>query len=375
MILTKEEFRKENIKYLAEHWTEEILPEDAADVFGYSVRYYSAKFKECFGIPFQQYFTKLKLHRVAKEIADTNSLRNMYYVGKRAEKETPPQDNQIRMELPEDYYAVISVEIPSDAGTKGLSAAAKELTQYVFGEWYLSNKKATKKMGIIYEVYIKNRAAIYVPMYQRKRSPYEKKLKLKGAEAWIQYIDENMLQGLTVTALAEHFHYSERHFTDTFEMYYGIRPGRYMKKRKLYLAASELNSGEEDIDSIAAKYGFASRSLFENEFSEEFRCMPQDYNGDVYKAENLRQYYEVYKHSILVSVVELQDMYIAGEDVQKRTSYYNDSENLLEAIVCLMRDEQFDHLECTISDIKTEIWQTVRGESGRNLSNSISMLL
>lgn len=477
MLYTKDQFRLETIKYLAEHWMDDMIAEEMADVLGYSIQYFNLKFKESFGIPFLQYYKKFRLHRTAKEMSDNNTLTNMaalagygtaqafskafrkefglspkqflesdmeipdmpvcceiggypvsveyrqterkivrgslvtpvnenhtdlqkevgyyfdymmesdcleegekkvelwwndeqfnirYFIGEEKEGDAllPPEMTEIV--IPEDYYAVISVGVDREGNRKKISSAMKELIEYIFGEWYLANKKATKKMGIIFETYEKNRITVYVPMYKRQSVTPIKKLKFKGSEAWIRYIDEHLTQGLTVAALAENFFYSERHFTNTFELYFGIRPGRYMKKRKMYLAASELKNRESDISRIVEKYGFSSMMTFENDFIEEFGCYPMEYNGEEYKAENLRQYYEIYKQTILVSYVELEDMYVAGEDLLARTNYEEDSGDLVESIACLLREEEYKDVEEQIGDIRVVVWQTIESEMGTN---------
>ena len=77
MIFTNDQFRLEIMKYLDEHWAEKVSAEEAAQIFGYSTQYFNLKFKESFGIPYLQYFTKLKLRRAAKEISEKSSLVNV----------------------------------------------------------------------------------------------------------------------------------------------------------------------------------------------------------------------------------------------------------------------------------------------------------
>ena len=48
MIYTNEQLRREVIRYLNEHWKEDVSSEQIASEFGYTTRYFNKKFREIF---------------------------------------------------------------------------------------------------------------------------------------------------------------------------------------------------------------------------------------------------------------------------------------------------------------------------------------
>lgn len=79
-------FRRDVIRYLNEYWESILSEEEIAPAFQYTTRYFSVKFKKCFGMTFTAYLKKFKLRKAAWEIKETGKLTN---VGKRIGFSTP----------------------------------------------------------------------------------------------------------------------------------------------------------------------------------------------------------------------------------------------------------------------------------------------
>lgn len=467
MILTNEEFRREIITYLNQHWEEEPSAKCAAQLFGYSEKYFNRKFKECFGVTFMKYLQKVMLHRVALEICETRSLTN---VGKKAgfsspqsfskafrkefgysprqllqsEEEVPDISDQyqiygnevqveyvtsgkmcvhgypvipvhgnqsnlveergylfrhrcenvntsvkdqeqiamwwhgeqcelryimgplaelnqeapagsIKVLMPSEYYAVISVAISPKVADEPevITEIMKELSKYAYYEWAIINRKRIKQMAYTFEKYSYDRISLWIPI-QRRNQKMDSDLENLGPVAWTEYIDAHIGEKITVEQLAEHFSYSPSHFNNTFSLYYNITPGLYMKKRRLYLAASTLRRGEHGVNEVIATYGYPSEKAFYKEFEEEFHCRPEEYMGEEYRTENLQQYYENNKHVLICNSAQVDDFSMTGESVLPSVNSNNQQDALGYIIHHLNRQDSDMPLEG-----KVVVWQTV----------------
>jgi AraC family transcriptional regulator len=92
----------------------------------------------------------------------------------------------------------------------------------------------------------------------------------------LRYIDANIKEKLSVEKLATRAGFSPYHFCRVFQWEVGYSIMEYVRNRKLFLAASEFNSGRRIID-IAIDYGFETYSGFSRAFRRYFRCSPEVY--------------------------------------------------------------------------------------------------
>lgn len=83
----------------------------------------------------------------------------------------------------------------------------------------------------------------------------------------ISYIEENIIEDLSVEAIAMQTNISPFYFQKGFSMLCGFTVSDYIRQRRLALAGSELVSGEDKIIEIAIKYGYDSPDSFAKAFS------------------------------------------------------------------------------------------------------------
>ncbi|SFU33101.1 AraC-type DNA-binding protein [Clostridium sp. DSM 8431] len=83
----------------------------------------------------------------------------------------------------------------------------------------------------------------------------------------ISYIEDNILEDLSVKTIAEKVNISLFYFQKVFGMLCGYTLGEYIKKRRLALAGSEVLSTNEKIIDIAMKYGYDSPDSFTKAFT------------------------------------------------------------------------------------------------------------
>ena len=83
----------------------------------------------------------------------------------------------------------------------------------------------------------------------------------------ISYIEDNILEDLSVKTIAEKVNISLFYFQKVFGMLCGYTLGEYIKKRRLALAGSEVLSTNEKIIDIAMNYGYDSPDSFTKAFT------------------------------------------------------------------------------------------------------------
>lgn len=82
----------------------------------------------------------------------------------------------------------------------------------------------------------------------------------------IDYIEENILEELTIAEIAKQVGISPFYFQKGFSMLCGITVGEYIRKRRLSLAGQDLMSTDQKIIDLAMQYGYESPDSFTKAF-------------------------------------------------------------------------------------------------------------
>lgn len=99
----------------------------------------------------------------------------------------------------------------------------------------------------------------------------------------INYIEENITQQIDYEEIAKIACCSSYHFQRMFTYMAGIPLSEYIRKRKMSLAAVDLQSGDERIIDVAEKYGYNSPTAFNRAFQSIHGISPSAVkNGSVY---------------------------------------------------------------------------------------------
>ncbi|MDY4388695.1 MULTISPECIES: helix-turn-helix domain-containing protein [Pectobacterium] len=93
----------------------------------------------------------------------------------------------------------------------------------------------------------------------------------------IKWIEDNVNRPLYISDVAEQAGYSKWHLQRIFHQYTGENLASYIRKRKLSLAARDLNRTNERVIDISQKYGFDSQQSFTRSFSKAFNVSPIAY--------------------------------------------------------------------------------------------------
>lgn len=94
-----------------------------------------------------------------------------------------------------------------------------------------------------------------------------------------QWIDSNLHKPLKIEDVAALAGYSKWHLQRIFVQMKEVSLGKYIKDKKLSLAAKDLIESNEPVLSIAYKYGFDSQQTFTRIFSKKYKVPPLRYRN------------------------------------------------------------------------------------------------
>lgn len=89
-----------------------------------------------------------------------------------------------------------------------------------------------------------------------------------GMNQAIDYIEDNLTGEIDLNIAARYVGCSVWEFQRIFSFLAHIAPGEYIRRRKLTLAAADIQTGNEKIIDIAMKYGYDSPAAFSRAFSQ-----------------------------------------------------------------------------------------------------------
>ncbi len=90
----------------------------------------------------------------------------------------------------------------------------------------------------------------------------------------IEYVEENIRDDIELEKVSSVTSYSPYHFGRLFYYIAEIPLSEYIRKRKLSLAAIDLQSGDEKVIDLAVKYGYDSADSFTRAFSKQHGVTP-----------------------------------------------------------------------------------------------------
>lgn len=109
---------------------------------------------------------------------------------------------------------------------------------------------------------------------------------LKNMNDSMKYIEENLTNEIDFKIVARLAHCSEYHFKRMFSFLAGITLSEYIRRRRLSLAAFELNNSNIKIIDVSIKYGYSSPDSFTRAFQNLHGVTPSEArnNGQQLKA-------------------------------------------------------------------------------------------
>lgn len=102
----------------------------------------------------------------------------------------------------------------------------------------------------------------------------------------IDYMEEHLLDTITIEDIAEQANVSPFHFQRTFMILTDVSVGEYLRRRRLTLAAQELSTTDVKIIDIAFKYGYDSPEAFTKAFRKQHAIAPSEVRKGVVKLQS-----------------------------------------------------------------------------------------
>lgn len=98
----------------------------------------------------------------------------------------------------------------------------------------------------------------------------------EGLQKAIDYMEEHLLDDISIEDIALEANASSFHFQRTFSVLTDMSIGEYLRKRRLTLAAQELTTSDEKVIDIALKYGYDTPEAFAKAFRRQHGLTPTD---------------------------------------------------------------------------------------------------
>ena len=91
------------------------------------------------------------------------------------------------------------------------------------------------------------------------------------------YMLEHMDKKITINEISEKMHVSQTQLKNSFRNYYGESVYKYIRSRKMKLAADQLAEGQFSVMEIAGMFGYENCSKFAAAFRGEYGVSPSTY--------------------------------------------------------------------------------------------------
>lgn len=95
-------------------------------------------------------------------------------------------------------------------------------------------------------------------------------------QAALEYMEERLVEKITIEDIAKHAHLSPFHFQRNFMILTDISVGEYLRRRRLTLAAKEICSSDIKIIDLAYKYGYVTPESFSKAFRKQHNVSPSE---------------------------------------------------------------------------------------------------
>lgn len=212
--------------------------------------------------------------------------------------------------VPAGKYAVFSMEKTEDPEL--WKEQIKDMIHYAEKKWMIRNERKVNTQGYNFIFFKNNRVYYYLSLLEKEK---EESIKtVYGVETWTNYIDENIMENISVASLATKFHYSPTHFKRVFKYYYKMPVADYIRKRKLTVIAEKIRQGE-DYQETAIQYGFKTYAGFSRAFEKEFCMSPAAYKKGTFHVIDLSKYYGEYKDSLRLTIVKIKELKMIGQAI------------------------------------------------------------
>ncbi|MGE7672748.1 AraC family transcriptional regulator [Lysinibacillus sp. NPDC094403] len=169
---------------------------------------------------------------------------------------------------------------------------------------------------------------------------------IESIQKAINYIEEHLLDDITMEQIAREVNSSVFHFQRTFSILTDMSIADYIRRRRLTLAAQELINTEQKVIELAYKYGYDSPEAFTKAFRKQHHVTPSEARK---KQGQLQSYNRLVIQVSLKGAEPMKYKIVEKEKFQvvgvKRTYNCQNGENLrgISQFWIEMNSKNFDH--------------------------------
>ncbi|MGC5772170.1 AraC family transcriptional regulator [Paenibacillus pabuli] len=99
---------------------------------------------------------------------------------------------------------------------------------------------------------------------------------MESLQIAIQYMEDHLLENMTIEQISAQAHISPFHFQRTFSLLTDVTVAEYIRRRRLTLAANELIQSDHKIIDLAHKFGFDTPESFSKAFRRQHGITPSE---------------------------------------------------------------------------------------------------
>src|SRR5699024_11073610 len=99
---------------------------------------------------------------------------------------------------------------------------------------------------------------------------------VESLQAAIDYMEDHLLDDLSIESIAQETNFSVFHFQRTFAILTDMSVGEYLRRRRLTLAAHELMRLNTKIIDLSYKYGYETPEAFSKAFRKQHGITPTE---------------------------------------------------------------------------------------------------
>lgn len=137
----------------------------------------------------------------------------------------------------------------------------------------------------------------------------------KDFERCLEYIEDHLMDKLTVPQLAELIGYSHFHFCRLFHIYTGMTPVNYLLNRRLEKSLIEIMKGRKILD-VALEYGFETASGYSKAFRKVYQMTPKAYAQKMKGYMPHKENKSIEGYIMPPKIVEIPDLFIEGYGIK-----------------------------------------------------------
>ena len=167
-----------------------------------------------------------------------------------------------------------------NGGKLSFSGEARGEVEFILGSMLREYRQQLPACEQVLESYL----SILFSKMLRKTLAGEDAAQIRDAwQSLREYIDENLGQELTLSALAKKSFYNPSYFSRMFKQKFGVSLSHYLRQKRIEQAMGLLADTDLSVEKIMEKTGYNDRSVFYHAFSKIAGMAPAEYREKVKK--------------------------------------------------------------------------------------------